>query len=197
MISKLDSSPKKTKRFPAKKIVIGLIIATVLLLIGITAKARLNQVTNVSSPQVNTQSVDEAPLATTDLNAHYNFVATDASGNPADQVGFLITKAEKTKQVLIQGRPANAKGDKAFLVLHIEIENASTNKLYLAPVNLLRLVDDQGKKFAPDIHSDTVEIQPISTKITRVGFVVLADQPHFLIQVGELEGDKQDLEINF
>lgn len=136
-------------------------------------------------------------LASQELNVSYTFSALDSSSTPAGEVVFRIARAEKAQEVLVQGRPANAKGDKAFLVLHIEIDNSDIEKRYISPVDVLRLIGDEGKLFAPDIHSSVVEIQPISTKITRVGFVVLKARDNFQIQVGELEGEKQILEVNF
>ena len=151
---------------------------------------------NFSNPQQEqTSQAEEIKLGEVNLDKNFTFTATDSKGKESSEVDFRITKAEKTKEVLIQGRPANAKGDKAFLVLHIEIDNSETQPLYIAPVDMLRLIGEGDKKFAPDIHSKTVEIQPISTKITRVGFVIPQTQNEFKLLVGELEGDKSELEI--
>lgn len=136
-------------------------------------------------------------LATKEVNFEHLFKAKNGLGAESGELTFRITKVEKTKEVLVQGRPANAKGDKAFLVLNVEIDNSDVEKKYISPVDILRLIDNTDKKFAPDIHSDVVEVQPISTKISRVGFVILEGQNEFTLQIGELEGEKQNLEINF
>ena len=193
-----DSNNKRSFKDKRKGIIIGILVLIVIG--GIILKSKLNPSNKnvlssvASSATNNNNSAENKSLAEVDLNVSYAFIAKDSQGNPAKNVNFVITKAEKTKEVLVQGKPANAK---AFLVLHIEIDNPETNKLYLIPVDLLRLIGSGDKKFAPDIHSEVVEIQPISTKITRVGFVVLAGQKNFLLQIGELNSDKQNLEINF
>jgi len=186
---------KERKLLMKRKVGIGLVIA-VLVIVG----WRIWSVkSNRGSENNGTQGTEtvSSNLGEVMLDGTYVFMATDSRGNEGSEVNFRLTKAEKTKEVLVKGRPANAKGEKAFLVLHIEIDNPETVSRYLAPVDMLRLVGDDGKKFAPDIHSQVVEIQPISTKITRVGFVVPEKKNNFKLQIGELEGDKDILEINF
>jgi len=194
LINSINKRDLKNKR---KGIIIGILVLVIVGGIILKTKSNTSNKNVMSSVANQEDSTENKSLAEVDLNVGYSFVAKDAQGNSAKEVNFVITKAEKNKEVLIQGKPANAKGDKAFLVLHIEIDNPETKKLYLTPVDLLRLIGEDEKKFAPDIHSEVVEIQPISTKITRVGFVILADQQSFLLQIGELNGDKQNLEINF
>jgi len=180
--------------FTKKRVVLVLIIIVIGLIgFGLSSR-RGEQKQDESGEQSGSENVN---LGAVEVGASFTFLATDSRGNDGGEVNFRITKAEKTKEVLVQGRPANAKGEKAFLVLHIEIDNSETEKRYIAPVDVLRLVGEDDEKFAPDIHSEVVEIQPISTKITRVGFVVSESQNSFVLQIGELEGEKQSLEINF
>lgn len=192
-----------TKRSGKKKVVMVWVVLGVvaLVLFGGLAMSYLNGSSNEQQDLSVSNSENEEDknpvLDEVDLGQSYTFSALNSSGVVAGEVTFRITKAEKTKEVLVQGRPANAKGDKAFLVLHIEIDNAEVEKRYISPVDILRLVNEEGKKFAPDIHSDVVEIQPISTKITRVGFVTQESNNNFLIQVGELDGEKSELQISF
>ena len=180
------------------KIIAGMVVC-VLLIGGYVYFSNSNS--NEKSPSVmgvDTSSENlAAPLAEKDLDYTFSFTASDAQGYAAGNVNFLITKAEKTKEVLVQGRPANAKGEKAFLVLNIEIENADTQDRYIAPVDYLRLVGEDGKLFAADIHSEVVKVQPISTKITRVGFVINESENYFNFQIGELNADKQNIEVTF
>ena len=180
-----------------KLIAVGILL---LLLISGAGYKYFRSRLNVLRPS--TQSNSNQPTSKTSnlgemvLNRSYTFSGKNAQGVTSGEVKFTITKVEKAKEVLVQGRPANAKGDKAFLVLNIEIENAAVVKAYITPVDLLRLIGDDGKKFAPDIHSDVVEVQPISTKITRVGFVIFEKQKDFKIQVGELNGEKEVIDVS-
>lgn len=186
----------KVRRINKKWIVIFGLLIFVLLVISRISSIFRNQQNQINTVQ-GSETKAESLLGKTEVNAEYDFGALNENGESAGLVKFRVTSAEKTNQVLIQGKPANAKGDKTFLVLNIEIDNNETEKRYISPVDILRLVGEEDKKFAPDVHSNIVEVQPISTKITRAGFVVLADQNEFLLQIGELEGAKQFVEIKF
>ena len=151
--------------------------------------------TNSKRPQNNIPNSNPV-LAQTALNSEYKFEALTASKKKTEIV-LRLTDAEIRKEVLIQGKPATASGDKAFLILNLEFDNADTVSKYITPVDLFRLVDDKGKKFAADVHSNMVEVAPISTKKTKIGFVVLSSQKTFKLNLGELEGEKTDLEVKF
>lgn len=135
-------------------------------------------------------------IAQTSINSEYTFNALTANEKKTDIV-LRITDAEMRKEVLIQGKPATASGDKAFLILNLEFDNEDTFIKYVMPIDLFRLLDDQGKKYASDIHSNMVDVSPISTKKTKIGFVVNQNQRQFNLQIGELEGEKTDIYIDF
>jgi hypothetical protein len=112
--------------------------------------------------------------------------------------GFLdltLTSVETTKQILIQGKPATAKGGKIFLIINLEIDNPHNQKLFISPVDLIRLVAQDGKKFAPDVHNNQVSVEPISVKKTRVGFVIDEETSGWKLQIGEVEGAKETIDL--
>lgn len=104
---------------------------------------------------------------------------------------MTMTTVEKTNRILIKGTPATSRDGKIFLIVNLELDNPTQNKLGLAPVELIRLVDSSGKKFAPDVHNDKVTIEAISIKKTRVGFVVDENATGLKLQVGEVGGTKE------
>ena len=108
-----------------------------------------------------------------------------------------INGADIDNSLLIQGKRARTREGKTFLIINMEVENEFQVPLYIFPVDLLRLVREDGKKIAPSVHQGTVEIRPISTKKSNVGFVINPDEKNFKLEIGELSGEKQLLEISF
>lgn len=138
-----------------------------------------------------------ASTVSVEVNTTFEFVGRDPDGAPLNQtLPLTFTKASKQSEVIIQGKPATAKNDKLFLVLDFEVVNSSTQPYYLLPVDLVRLVDGE-KKIAPSVHQGKLEIRPISTKESNLGFVVDKKQKEFKFEVGEIENEKQEFTIRF
>ena len=80
--------------------------------------------------------------------------------------------------------------------MYMEINNPTNDKLNVRPVDFFRMVDDAGNSYAADVHNDPVKAEPISIKKTRIGYVVAENQNTFKFLVGEINGEKQNIEIN-
>lgn len=138
------------------------------------------------------------PIAEITLDQSVTVLGRDSKGTATeDYLNLTFTKAEKTKSVLVKGKPATAKDDKYFLVLYFEIKNDTDQTLYLLPVDLIRLVKSKGKYFAPSVHQNIVEVRPISTKVSNVGFVVEKSEKEFVLRVGEIGGEKEEVRVKF
>jgi len=132
------------------------------------------------------------------IGKSFDFPIREKNGQATDGVlRMTITTAEKTNQILIKGRPATTRGGKSFLIINLELDNPTNSELNLTPVELIRLVDGSGKKYAPDIHNERVAVKPISTKKTRVGFVINETDLAFQLQIGEVGGKKELTNITF
>lgn len=134
----------------------------------------------------------------TNIGKSFAFPIRDSSGKETEQsLKMNLTTAEKTTQILIKGKPATAREGKLFLIVNLELDNPTKDQLSLSPVELIRLVDSSGKKFAPDVHNDEVKVEPISIKRSRIGFVIDQTEKNFKLQVGEVQGEKQLLDLVF
>lgn len=109
---------------------------------------------------------------------------------------ITLTEAERTNKILVNGQQASVRDGKDFLVLYMEINNPTDDKLNVRPVDFFRLIDGNGNSYAADVHNDPVKAEPISIKKTRIGYVVDESQTNFKFLVGEINGEKQEIEIN-
>ena len=110
-----------------------------------------------------------------------------------------IDRIEKTNQVFVSDKTVTAKNNKKFLIVQLELKNDATQTTNLLPGDLIRLTigGDEDNKFAPDLHNNLVPIAAISTKIDRVGFVIPEMAREFKLYVGEIEGKKEAISVNF
>lgn len=112
-------------------------------------------------------------------------------------LSVTLTNADIDNVLLVQGKRATTREGKTFLIITMEVENQFEVPLYIFPIDLLRLVREDGKPVAPSVHQGTVEIRPVSVKKSNVGFVINPDEKDFRIEVGDVSAEKQILEISF
>ncbi len=164
----------------------AVLIALIVIVSGIRVRALSQSKTTDTNPL----------LAQTDVSKDFKFEAL-LPNKKASEVNLRLTSAEKRTEILVQGKPAQTKNDKIFLVLNLEIDNSDSLPKYMSPVDVFRLVSADGKLFAADVHSGMLEIQPLSTKLNKIAFVINKEDKQFNLKVGELEGEKEDIQINF
>jgi hypothetical protein len=139
------------------------------------------------------------------VTSDINYVFSDPVSKTKDKDGnipslmFTIQNAEKRNEILVQGKKATAVEGRTFLILNIKVTNANSEGYKINTRNYFRLATDgnQSEWLAPDIHNDPVEVQAISTKFTRVGFPINASDTNLVLQVGKVDGEKQQLPLNF
>ena len=112
-------------------------------------------------------------------------------------MGITITNIEKTREILIKNNPAKTKNGKIFLVLNIEIQNDTKKQLTVRPVDMVRLIGDDGRSYAPDVHNNEVTAEPVSLRKTKVGYVVDENKNNFKLFVGEVRGQQEEIEVVF
>lgn len=135
--------------------------------------------------------------ASFDANKEFSFPVSKT--DKEKQIKMVVEKVELQDEIVVRGQKATAVAGRTFLIVNLKVVNDMDNALTMNTRDYIRLSvnKNDSELLAPDIHNDPVEIQAISTKYTRVGFPVNADDHDFVLQVGEIKGDKQKIELPF
>lgn len=176
------------------------IVIGVLVIIGIVSL--VSGLPNAkSSPQVAGENITVPnALSTVDLNKNFAFPLRDEDAKEVGRFNFIIENAELKKQIIVQGKRATAVNGRVFLVFNLKIENDLKYPMGLPTRNYIRvIVNNNNELLAPDIHNDPVEVQPFSTKYTRLALAIDEKDAEktVKVQVGEIEGSKQTIDLNF
>lgn len=141
----------------------------------------------------------KAPSATSEVNKNFSFPLKDSKGVEVAKVEFQITKAELRDEIIVKGKKASSVKGRTFLVFNLNIKNSYHREIQIDSRDYVRLSvnGDEENWLAPDIHNDPITVQPISTKQTRIGFPINETDGKFVLQVGEIQSDKEKIEINF
>ena len=188
---------KKIKpKVPNKKLLAKLLIIVVaipLLIYG------FRSVSNDRKPTSDERQEIKGAKAAQDIKRDFTFPLRDANGEEVSEILFIIEKAELRDEIIVQGQKATAVKGRTFLILTLKITNNFDQAIEIDTRDYVRLVvnGDHGEWLAPDIHNDPVEVQAISTKYTRVGFPLNDSDINLLLKVGEINGEKQDVELKF
>jgi hypothetical protein len=187
-----------SRMFLNRKKVVGkyiiLIIFFALALAGIS-KVVANSKKTVSQTPEPSLSLAE-PLSQQEINQEFQFPLIDASGEVVSQTRYLVENAEIRDEIVVRGQKASAIEGRAFLILNIKVTNDYNQSIEISTKDYLRLgVNNQDEWFAADIHNDPTEVQAISTKRTRLGFPISRSDTNMVLQIGQIDGDKQTIPL--
>lgn len=174
-----------------------LIIFLGVILLGLGALLGYKFGKRTSSSIIKPKPREERVLASVEVNRSFFFKGYDGEGKPRGTLGFTITTVEKENQIVVKGKPINPQKGKLFLSVNIELQNDNPRSLGISSRNLVRLIDGEGKKYAPSFYNKGVVIAPESVKKDKIGFVVEAKEKSFRLQVGEPAREKEIIEIQF
>lgn len=192
---------KKNSMSPTVTI-IAVIIAVLAIGGGVLAlRSNSNSSSNSQVQGAQTQQANVI-LEKAEVNKIFEIKALNTQGKEAkDKMSMNIKSIEKTNEILVKGNPATAKGESRFLVLNVELSNNTKERLIVAPLDLLRLVIDDQKR-AAEIYTEeltqikgSVVVEPDSTKLTRIGFVLSEDivAKKKSLQIGEVNSEEKEL----
>jgi hypothetical protein len=156
------------------------------------------QTNTLGASTASTKSVTVAkPLATETLNRNFDFPLNDSTGKEVSKIQYEIQSVELDNQIVVQGQIATAVAGREFLVLNLKITNNYSKSVQLNTRDYVRLViDNSSDRLAADIHNDPVDVEAISTKYTRLGFPIDSNAKNLRLEVGEITGTKQTVQLN-
>ncbi len=200
-------NPFKNFKFPKfnKKFLIKIalpILVVVIFLLGAASIIRSFNTTS-ANPDYATQvgAALPNPVSEQKLDKSFNFPLTDEEGEQVGSFDYTVENAELRKQIIVQGKRATSIEGRVFLILNLKIVNNLDQAIQLNTRDYVRVVvnNNADERLAPDIHNDPVEVQAISTKYTRLGLAIndTDTKNPIILQVGEIDGEKQTIEISF
>jgi len=171
----------------------------ILALIFTIRSARLE---NPAGDNRGTERISVAPpVDRMELGHERSFPLHDANGDNVSSIKYEVESAELRNELIVQGRKAGSVKGRTFLVLNVKLTNEFEQGIKVNSRDYVRLsVNGNADEWlAPDIHSDPVDVQAISTKRTKVAFPVNETDGSFKLRIGEINGEKEivDLELTY
>lgn len=151
-----------------------------------------------NSPKVSASAASDRDAGTIILGKSFQFSINDGKGREVTKLNYTVDSGVLTQTIIVQGQQGTAAPGRKFLVLSLKLRNDSNQSVRLNTRDYVRVAVGSGNDLlAADIHNDPVDVQPISTKFTRLGFPVDDSAQNFKIQVGEINGSKNSFDLNF
>lgn len=137
--------------------------------------------------------------STTNINKEFSFPLKDSKGKEISNFKYMLEKAELRDEIIVKGKKATAVKGRVFLILTLKITNEYTQSIEVNTKDYVRLSvnGNRDEWLAPDIHNDPVKVQAISTKYTRVGFPINESDKDLVLRVGEINGEKEEINLAF
>jgi hypothetical protein len=171
-----------------------ILIAVPLLLIVVVKLFR-----DASTKSDGSQRIEvKGAIAGQDINREFGFPLKNDKGEEVSRVKYLVEKAELRDEIITGGKRATAVKGRMFLVLILKVTNEYEKPIDINTRDYVRLSvnGNEGELLAPETHNDPVEVQAISTKYTRVGFIVNDTDRDFVLHLGEIQGEKEKINLD-
>lgn len=179
-------------KFPKKLSVI------ILMLLLVVISFSVGKMTQNTAGAIDQKTEAPKAKATQVLNKGFMFDLKDDKGKTVSKSNYMVESAELQDSILVKGQIARAVRGKTFLIFNLKITNNYNKAIVVNTRDFMRLIINNSKEFlAPDIHNDPVQIQGVSTKYTRLGFPISEDYKSLKLQIGQIEGKKETINLNF
>ncbi len=156
----------------------------------------LGRLSVISPPATQTPQ----PISTqkTTINKTFSFPVNGSNGTPVATLAYTITDIAEQNDIILQGEKATAVAGRTFFIVNLKITNPSQQGIQINARDYVRLsTKGNNEQLAPDIHNDPVMVQAISTKYSRLGFPVNISDKKFVLSVGEINGPKTAIPVDF
>lgn len=193
---------KKMRRFFKNSsmlpfILVGVAILVILFLAWDGISSRFAGGTAAPSASNDQRVVIKKAKATQIVNKTLEFPLNDQAGKEVSKLKYEIQTVELRDEIVVKGERATAIKGRTFLIANLKITNSFDKSIQVNVKDYIRLIiGNSSDKLAPDIHNDPVDVQAISTKLTRVGFPIDDDVKELTLQVGEIKGNKQLIKLD-
>lgn len=201
--SPTPSTPHRRQKFDMSKFKKNLyipvaVIIFIVLVLGVLAFRKSSTTSGAAGGSASAEQVSiQKPRATQTLNKTFKFPLRDETGKEVSSISYTIQNIELRDQIIVKGETATAVKGRTFAIVNLKLVNTYNKGVSINTRDYIRLIlNGSNEKLAADIHSDPVEVQAISTKYTRIGFPIDSDQKNFILQVGEIQGKKEDIKIS-
>jgi len=184
--------PLKTKKFAKTA---AFVVLAILLIVVISKLFK--SPSGASGPD--TRQEVKGAKAVLNLNKGFSFPLKDEAGNQVADIRYEVENVELRDEIVVKGQKATSVKGRTFLILTLKITNEYDRPVQMNSRDYVRLSvnGNENEWLAPDIHNDPVEVQAISTKATRVGFPINDTDKNLVLKVGEIDKDKETLELKF
>jgi len=189
------------KKISPKKIIP---IAIILVSVAIAVVGAFRLISKVSGKSSTDATPDgrvtiEGAKASVQLNKEFTFPIKDSKDKKITDLKFAIESAELRNEIIVKGKRATAIEGRTFLILNVKVNSSFNKAIQINTQDYVRLMvnGNEEEKLAPDIHNDPLVIQPTSTKFSRVGFAINDSDKNLILQVGEIDGEKTNVNIDF
>lgn len=183
------------RKFDFKKHLKSILIASVVVILIVIAGKSLF---NIGGTDATATPEVKPAKATLNVNKEFSFPLNTAEGEKVADVKFMIENAELRDDIIVNGSRATSIKGRQFLILTVKISNEYRSSIQIDTRDYVRLsVNGADEWLAPDIHNDPVEVQAISTKYTRLGFAINEKDQNIAIRIGEINGYKELIPLQF
>ena len=188
----------KRPNFP-KKIILIIPAILIIALVLVAFKSFSLVKGNVQGTSDNNYFDIEKPLKAKTLNKQFNFSLKDNEAKEVGKFKYIIESAEIRNEIIVKAQKATAVKGRTFLIVNLKLVNDLKTGININSRDYIRLtVNKNGDELlAADVHNDPVEVQAISTKYSRLGFAINTSDKNPTLLIGEINGAKQRIELNF